>query len=50
MNDMLGMKENPKSKHMKLYANLSQPISDAVIRYIEEIEAKRLPSEKHALG
>jgi ketopantoate hydroxymethyltransferase len=47
---MLEMKEGPKLKHVKLYANLNQVISDAVTRYIEDVEAGRFPAEEHALG
>jgi len=50
INDMLGMKEGLKFKHVKLYANLSQVISDAVTRYIEDVETGRFPGEEHALG
>jgi 3-methyl-2-oxobutanoate hydroxymethyltransferase len=47
---MLGMKEGPKFEYVKLYANLSQVISDAVTRYIEDVEAGRFPGEEHVLG
>jgi len=47
---MLGMKEGPKFEHVKLYTNLNQVISDAVTKYIEDVEAGRFPAEEHALG
>jgi 3-methyl-2-oxobutanoate hydroxymethyltransferase len=50
INDMLRMKEGPKYKHVKLYTNLNQVVSDAVTRYIEDVEAGGFPAEEHALG
>jgi 3-methyl-2-oxobutanoate hydroxymethyltransferase len=50
INDMLGMKEGPKFKHVKLYTNLNQVIFDAVTRYIEDVRTGRFPAEEHALG
>ncbi len=48
LNDMLGMDEGFKPKHVKRYADLSRTIRDAVSRYVEEVREGRFPDEEHS--
>ncbi len=48
LNDMLGMDEGFKPKHVKRYADLSRTIRDAVARYVEEVREGRFPDEEHS--
>ena len=46
-NDMLGMFSDFTPKFVKKYANLSSDIKGAIKTYIEEINSKAFPEEKH---
>lgn len=48
VNDMLGMDERFKPKHVKRYARLRENIKDAVSKYIEEVRDGRFPSDEHS--
>jgi len=48
VNDMLGMEEGFKPKHVKRYAHLSETIRDAVLRYMEEVRTGRFPDDAHS--
>ena len=48
VNDMLGMEEGFKPKHVKRYAHLSEEISAAVNRFIEEVSKGKFPEDKHS--
>jgi len=48
VNDMLGMEEGFKPKHVKRYAHLSETIRDAVLSYMEEVRTGRFPDDAHS--
>ena len=48
LNDMLGMEEGFKPKHVKRYAHLSEAIKDAVLKYVEDVQSKRFPDDAHS--
>ena len=48
LNDMLGMEEGFKPKHVKRYAHLSETIKDAVLKYVEDVQSKRFPDDAHS--
>lgn len=48
LNDMLGMEEGFKPKHVKRYACLSEAIKDAVLKYVEDVQSKRFPDDAHS--
>lgn len=48
VNDLLGMEEGFKPKHVKRYAHLSKNISDAVQRFIEEVRSGKFPDDEHS--
>jgi 3-methyl-2-oxobutanoate hydroxymethyltransferase len=47
VNDMLGMEEGFKPKHVKRYASLDSVIKDAVKKYIEEVQRGTFPDNLH---
>jgi 3-methyl-2-oxobutanoate hydroxymethyltransferase len=48
VNDLLGMDEGFKPKHVKRYANLNETIKEAVLRYMEEVQSGRFPDDAHS--
>ena len=48
INDMLGMNEVHKPKHVKLYANLNQVIDVAIRRYIEDVRTSTFPADENS--
>ena len=48
LNDMLGMEEGFKPKHVKRYARLSETIKDAVLKYVEDVRSRRFPDDAHS--
>ncbi len=48
VNDMLGMEEGFKPKHVKRYAHLSKDISDAMQIFIEEVRSGKFPDDEHS--
>jgi 3-methyl-2-oxobutanoate hydroxymethyltransferase len=46
VNDMLGMEEGTVPKHAKVYANLYEIISEAVIRYLDEVKSGEFPDDR----
>lgn len=45
VNDMLGMEEGFKPKHVKRYAHLTEVIKAAALRFIEDVRRGRFPDE-----
>lgn len=48
VNDMLGMEEGFKPKHVKRYAHLTETIRDAVLRFMEDVQSERFPDDTHS--
>lgn len=48
VNDMLGMEEGFKPRHVKRYAHLSETIRNAVLKYVEEVRAGSFPDDEHS--
>jgi 3-methyl-2-oxobutanoate hydroxymethyltransferase len=48
VNDMLGMEEDFKPKHVKRYAYLNCVIIDAVKKYVEEVRTGAFPDDAHS--
>jgi 3-methyl-2-oxobutanoate hydroxymethyltransferase len=48
INDLLGMEEGFKPKHVKRYANLSDVIKKAVTDFKKEVESGQFPDEAHS--
>jgi 3-methyl-2-oxobutanoate hydroxymethyltransferase len=48
INDMLGMNEGHKPKHVKLYANLNQVIDVAIRRYVEDVRTAKFPADENS--
>lgn len=48
VNDMLGMLQDHKPKHVKLYANLHDIIKNAAQSYIDEVKAKTFPTDEYS--
>ncbi len=47
INDMLGMSDGFGPKFVKLYANLSSTMKNAVARFREEVLAGKYPDDEH---
>jgi len=47
INDLLGMDESFKAKHVKRYLNLSRLIKEAVMRFKEEVKKGIFPAAEH---
>ncbi len=47
VSDILGIFEAFTPKFVKKYANLSAEILDAFKKYVEDVQQKRFPEEKH---
>lgn len=48
VNDLLGMDEGFNPKHVKRYANLSEAIREAVLRFMEEVKNGEFPDDAHS--
>ena len=48
VNDMLGMEEGFKPKHVKRYAYLTETIRDTVLRFIDDVQSERFPDDAHS--
>jgi len=48
VNDMLGMEEGFKPKHVKRYAHLSETIKGAVLKFMEDVRSGRFPDDRHS--
>ena len=48
VNDMLGMEEGFKPKHVKRYAYLTETIRDAVLRFMDDVQSERFPDDAHS--
>ena len=48
VDDMLGMNEGHKPKHVKLYANLNQVIDVTIRRYIEDVRTETFPTDENS--
>ncbi len=48
INDMLGMDERFKPRHVKVYANLSEIIKKAVADFKEEVRSGKFPDDVHS--
>jgi len=46
INDMLGMETGYTPKHAKVYANLNEIITKAVVQYIEDVKTGKFPTDK----
>lgn len=47
INDLLGLDENFKPKHVKRYLNLSRLIKEAVTKFKEEVKEGTFPGPEH---
>jgi len=47
INDLLGMDESFKPKHVKKYADLSKTIKNAVSKFKEEVLEGKFPDDEH---
>lgn len=50
VNDLLGMYSDFTPKFVKKYADLKNPISDAIHGYISEVKSQKFPEEKHTFS
>jgi len=48
INDLLGMDESFKARHVKRYANLAETIKNAVAAFKKEVESGEFPDEAHS--
>jgi 3-methyl-2-oxobutanoate hydroxymethyltransferase len=48
VNDMLGMEEGFKPKHVKRYAHLSETIREAVLSFMEDVQDGKFPDDAHS--
>ncbi|QLJ52655.1 MAG: 3-methyl-2-oxobutanoate hydroxymethyltransferase [Candidatus Fermentimicrarchaeum limneticum] len=48
INDLLGMDDSFKPKHVKRYANLAETIRNAVAAFKKEVEGGKFPDEAHS--
>jgi len=48
INDLLGMDDSFKPKHVKRYANLAETIRNAVVAFKRDVEGGKFPDEAHS--
>jgi 3-methyl-2-oxobutanoate hydroxymethyltransferase len=46
-NDMLGFDDNFRPKYVKTYANLTETIRGAIVKFIEEVSTGKYPDQEH---
>jgi 3-methyl-2-oxobutanoate hydroxymethyltransferase len=48
LHDMLGLNEGFNPKFLRRFADLAEPVREAVRTYVEEVRARRYPGPEHS--